>query len=126
MRRASASVALRRMPLFAVGALLLPHVRGPARSNMGELSFAVVALCNGDPSSRCDVVELHAAIRALPDPCVDALEDLLGYCEMLEAERLYRRRMLAEDWRVELVRDAEGRAAALRIIVVHARAAAAC
>ena len=130
VRRASHSVALRRLPLFAVGAIILPRLRrdGPARRCVGEIARTIVALFNAEPDESTDLSRLHDAVRDMPDVALDVLDDLLRdarVATILEGERMWRARMLAEDWSLAFEEE-PGQRPRLRVLVVMAAARAVC
>jgi hypothetical protein len=87
----------------------LRHGRSPRRGEVaarqvGQIVNAFVELVVMDGRSAESRTRAHDRLRALENPAVDALEDLLGNFAQLgpifEAERMHRAGLLVDDWRI--------------------------
>lgn len=73
---------------------------------VGPLATALAVALSMDARCAASRRRVHDVLRALPDPAVDALEDLLARFPairpLLEAERMHRAGLLREDWTLVL------------------------
>lgn len=72
---------------------------------LGPLLDAFVVLAVFDASKLASRQAIHDALRALPMPAIDALDDLFAVvtsvAPILETERMYRAALLEGDWAIE-------------------------
>lgn len=91
--------------------LSLAHGANPRRAraagrSLGQIIVAFAVMIAIDARCPHCRVRVHDALRALPPEGIDALDDMLANFPaarpLLEAERMFRANMLADDWRLDL------------------------
>lgn len=111
----------RRVPVLALAGPIFGRLRGDgdgravaleASKYLGKLGAALAVILTGDNRRASDHEAYHGAIRALPIPALDALEDLLleanpTFADLAAAERAFRQGMVA-DWHLETCDESEG------------------